>query len=367
MFNLQFIEKDGKEYVITNDTVYLVVDDYRGVREKFWIVEVDRNGQIKENGKSKLFKYNRNEVSCENWGEIFANAVANEIGVDCVKYEQANLYSKNGELITTGVICDSYKENMNSLEYSGFSIQSRVANHLFDNFNGQTISNINTVVGFTECISDIFDGVLSEEEIQSIKNELTKQAIFDFVLAQTDRHWFNTTFLIDDVDGNLQVSKASAYDNGCCAYLKRKESSIEGMSKEIGKAGKDSPYLTNKLEQYCPMFGFSTSTVELDQKNLSKLIIPDAEKGREIFLTEICNEIATNPEIAIFFKSLVTRIQSKNFIPKILGKLAERGEEPPIYVTKMVKDVMEHQVDVINDFLHIMLNQLNDNEMKIGE
>ena len=62
------IENIGKHHRIRfQNKIFDALDDARGVREKFWIVDNNCSQQT-TNGSKMLFKFNRNNVSCENWG-----------------------------------------------------------------------------------------------------------------------------------------------------------------------------------------------------------------------------------------------------------------------------------------------------------
>ena len=147
------------------------------------------------------------------------------------------------------------------------------------------------------------------------------------------------------------------------------------MSREIGKLGKDSPYLAEKLNSYCPMFGINTSLVEINKaKNppghFEKIKVVNPKQSREIFLDEVVNEILYNPEIASFYaylKSAIRRTGEKGVdIEDIAKQIRRAGDDVPSCVEKMIGDVFYHQFDVLNDRVTKKLKEIKDQEKELG-
>ena len=192
-------------------------------------------------------------MSCENWGEVYASRIAKAIGVPCVEYYMAT-YEENGK-VAKGVMCGSYKKNEAEIEATAYDVQT---------MQTEDVQNINTVEGLMRNLMLIVPENEDKKFYYSyLRNSLIKQCIFDFLLAQTDRHWFNTTFLLYVENGIFNIRKAECYDNGCIAFLKRKYSAIEGISREIKVQGKNSQRLHDLLKDYVPMMGIKTATTEL--------------------------------------------------------------------------------------------------------
>lgn len=367
MAKIQYEIVDNEKCANLHGRTYSIIDESRGVREKFWLKRFGKHSYYEPPMLSRiLFKYNRNDVSCEDWGEVFFSKICNRVGVKCVPYFIAQLYSEDDNFIADGVMCGSYKKTNDETEYSIYDLQMKhnlgIPEYKED--------GMNTVDGAIECIYEQFND-LPENEITILRNDLIKQAIMDFLLCQTDRHWLNTTVLLYESLGTPHIRKSDCYDNGCIAMLKRKQSAIEGMSREIGKAGKDSPYLKEKLESYCPMFGISTSLVELNpEKDFSnrneKIRVKNPKESRETFLEEVSYEILTNPEIAVFFNhinNLMTEKHSKGLdIHNIALEIRRSGDEPPQCVEKMIQDILGHQFDILNEKVHRNLKILKEQD-----
>lgn len=331
---------------------YSIVEESRGVREKFWMKRTGKHLYYESPIHSRiLFKFNRNDVSCEDWGEIYFSKLCNNMGIPCVTYTLAQAYDENDNFLGNGVMCGSYKRSVSESEFSVYDLQmGNDGTHL--NCNAD---KINTVDGIIEGVRNNFDNLL-ENDIVTLRNELIIQAIMDFLCCQSDRHWLNTTILVYGSPQKTYIRKAPCYDNGCIAMLKRKQSAIEGMSKEIGKKGKDSEFLAAQLSKFCPMFGIKTSLVELKpEKNgfnrNERVKIKSPKASREIFLDEIADEILTNPPIAIFFSDLRRLIEKQGIdglgFQKIHNGLEAEGNPPPECIEKMIRDVFGHQFDVL--------------------
>ena len=363
---------DDEICIRLHDRIYSMEEDVRGIREKFWLV---RTGGVRPKYNEPLrsinilFKFNRNHVSCEDWGEVYASAIAKKMNIPCVDYFSTELYDENEKLLGNGVLCGSYKKHTKEAEYTGFELQNLHHGLVYDQCVGQKIGDLNTVDGFMAAIRDVFGDKADEDDLKIIRNDLIKQAIFDYLLAQTDRHWLNTTFLATDIGGTFSIRKADCYDNGCIALLKRKVTAIEGMSKEIGKLGKDSPYLKERLREYCPMFGIKSSTVVIDDRtgkgNLERLKVVEPEASRNKFLDEVTDEILMNPEIAIFFKNL-ENMQEQGIVESVTQSLYAAGDNPPTCVAKMIRDVVGCQFDTLKDRVHTKLRKYKQESEREG-
>lgn len=185
MVKLKEEEIDGEKFVSLGSRSYKFVEESRGIREKFWLVQA-KSKYFKEPMIYRyiLFKYNRNDVSCENWGEVYASRIAKQIGVPCVEYHLAT-YSANGKE-SKGVMCGTYKKNEEEVEATAYDAQT---------MRDEKPKNINTVDNILENLMLIIPEFKDREFYYSyLRNALIKQCIFDFLLAQTDRHWFKLRF-----------------------------------------------------------------------------------------------------------------------------------------------------------------------------
>ena len=352
VIKLKLERHDQEKFVSLNSKMYEFVEEPRGVREKFWLIQAkSKFFRVNLKDSNILFKYNRNDVSCENWGEVISSKVAKQIGMPCVDYFLAE-YEHDGET-DLGVICGTYKKNENEIEMSAHDVQIMYSDY---------VENINTVDDIIEKLMTIVpENKDASFYHKQIRNAMIKQIIFDFILAQTDRHWFNTTFLVYTRDDVFNIRMAESYDNGCIAFLKRKISAIEGISREILKQGKKSVRLHDLLDDYVPMMGITTPTVQLNKSKgddeLKKLKV--VKSRREVFLDELTKEILNNPDIAVFYNNLKYHLN----IDDIASYMAHDKMPIPNPVVDMVKIVSNYQISVLDELLHEKINRINAEEI----
>lgn len=347
MIKLNCEEIDGDKYVILGKRAYKFVEEYRGIREKFWLIQSKSPyGHEPLKNRNILFKYNRNDVSCENWGEIYASKIAQQIGVPCVEYHLAS-YEENGK-VAKGVMCGTYKKNELEVEATAYDVQI---------MQSEEVKNINTVEDIMENLMLLVPNDDKNFYYSYIRNSLIKQCIFDFLLAQTDRHWFNTTFLMYTKDNVFNLRKAECYDNGCIAFLKRKYSAIEGISKEIKVQGKNSQRLHDLLKDYVPMMGIKTPTTELAHQceSIAQDKLRVIKDRREVFLDELTEEIIRNPEIAKFFIDLKENLN----LQLINQKIEREAEKPPQAVSDMVELVVGYQYELLHELIDEKIQMIN--------
>lgn len=346
MVKLKEEEINGEKFVNLGSRSYKFVEETRGIREKFWLV-LAKSKYFKDplHYRYILFKYNRNDVSCENWGEVYASRIAKQIGVPCVEYHLAS-YEKDGKEFA-GVMCGTYKKNENEVEATAYDVQTML---------DEKPKKINTIDNIVENLMLLVPSYKDREFYYTyIRNALIKQAVLDFLLAQTDRHWFNTTFLMYATDDVFNLRKAECYDNGCICFLKRKFAAIEGISREIKVQGKNSQRLHDLLKDYVPMMGIKTPTVKINTDKFKeedkKLKV--IKSTRDVFLDELVNEILNNDEIAIFYQHIKTNLNLSQ-----INELLEREKTPPPKpVADMVESVIGYQFNLINTLIDEKIKQ----------
>ena len=249
MIELKEIEIDGKKYIEIQDRVYSIRVNPIGVREKFWMVRRGGSSIVESPIVTDiLFKYNRNDVSCEDEGEVIACRVMRAVGLKAVEYYLAkNKTLDNNEI--KGVLCGSFKKKLSEIETSAYTLQTSYTQFSFDEKTGVANKSINTVDGIIEDLEYVLDeSEFARLFVTQIRDELLKQCLMDFLLAQTDRHWLNTSFLEYFVDGKYAVKKAKCYDNGCIAYLKRKRKAIVTITNQVKGDYINSPRMKELLE-----------------------------------------------------------------------------------------------------------------------
>jgi len=362
--DVHIVEENDKKYAVLHHRYYDVKEEHRGKKPKIWLVMNDSDlTSTPINLRHILCKLGRTNLSCDNWGEIFACNIAKQMGVNAVDYYLVD-YEENGEM-HNGVMCGSYFVNDDQYEMSVHDLQSIYTNLHIDPETLETDKPINTVYSILKDLEEIIDfpEPRKSKVLKSLKRQLLEQCLFDYLLCQSDRHWLNTTFLIFEKDGEVYITKAACYDNGNIAFLQRKLVSLQGISKEIGKDPIHSPLLQQKMDKYVPMMGVKTSTVKLEPTSdgqIGSKMRGDISKKDE-FIDEITEEILHDPDLAALF----TKFKYDFSMGKVLKDIERGGDNPPPELVKLVNDVIMYQINSLDTVLNAKLEKIHEEERKM--
>lgn len=359
MVEIYEIEMDGKEYYQIVDRVYSRKENPVGVRDKFWIVR--RGGNVIEEDPlvtDILFKYNRNNVSCEDNGEIISSRFYRRAGLKAVEYHFARFHKRDGTFVD-GVVCGSFKKHRSEIETSAYTLQTSYTEFDFDKETGVANKQINTVEGIMKDLNSLAsDNAFFKQMLPSIEFNLYKQALLDFTFGQTDRHWLNTAFLEYFAHGEYLIKNAKCYDNGCIACLKRKRQALVTIMNQVKGDYLESPRMKELMDNYCPMFGIKTSTVVIDIDrynkvgNPQKLKVKDPKKSKEIFLEELADKILTNVDMVWFYKDVLKTLnydeKTKSVdLSYMFEEIAIADKKIDPVVQEMVTAVVTYQIGEI--------------------
>lgn len=366
MIYLKAIEDDDtkQKHVILHDRYYDVEEEHRGKKRKFWLeMKPSSTDFTPINMRKMLCKLGRNDVSCDNWGEIISSKIGKQMGVDIIDYYLVEYEEDNK--IYNGVLCGSYFVSEQQYEMSVKDLQTIYTSLYIDYNTLETNKPVNTVYSILDDLSRIIDfpDERKESVLKNLKKELLTQCLFDYILGQTDRHWLNTTFLVYEKNGDIHISKANCYDNGNIAFLQRKLVSLQGISKEIGKDPLNSPLLKKKMDSYIPMMGVKTSTVKLattSDGQIGAKMLGDIS-ARDNFIDEITDEILVDPDLSVLFCNF-----KNNFsMEKVIKSIKNEGYEPPTEIIKLVNDVITYQVDSLDKVLHSKLDMIHRGDREV--
>lgn len=381
MIEIKELEIDGKLRVELQGRLYSVRDNPIGVREKFWIVRRGGNVIVESpQVTDMLFKYNRSSVSCENLGEVLACNIFQVVGLPTVDYFLAKTTKLDGTEVD-GVLCGSFKASNREIETSVFTVQTVYTDMEFDKETGEVINKeINTVNSIMNDLSATFPGENNGSFFfPYIKNSLIEQALMDFITAQTDRHWLNTTFLENYKDVHHVIRKSRCYDNGCIAFLKRKQEAVRTIVGEIKGDYLNSPRMKLMMDKYCPMFGIKTSTVKIDTRaykkynSIERLTLKDNIKNvKNKFIDELTDEIIYNPEISMFYKNMLYSLKYNEStgdidLSPVVNELKLRGDTLPYEILEMTKGVMIYQINELEKTLDKKMEDIRKNRKEEAE
>lgn len=361
--HIKVINEDNKKHAVLHDRLYDVKVESRGRKPKIWLVmDKSKNEHTPIKNRQMLCKLGRTNSSCDNWGEVFASHIGKQMGVDIVDYYMVD-YEENKKHYN-GVLCGSYFLADQQYEMSVKDLQTIYTPLKIDEKTLKTSKPINTVYSIMSDLDKIIDFPPEKKEfvMKSLKKKLLIQCLFDYILAQTDRHWLNTTFLIYDKNGSININKADCYDSGNIAFLQRKLVSLMGISREIGKDPLNSPLLKQKMEGYLPMMGIKTSTVNLTPASNGEVgnkMKVDISK-KPAFINELTDEILHNPNLADFF----IRFKNNFSMDKVLSAIKKEGDEPPQELVKLINDVISYQINDIDKVLKSKLKKIHEEDME---
>lgn len=372
MVEVKEVEFDGKVRIEIGDRLYSKKINPVGVRKKFWAVRRGNNPLIQEPPKitDLLFKFNRCAITNEDYGEIIASKFQRLCGLKSVEYITCKVTDINGE-DHYGVMCGSYKKDNREIGTSGYRLQTQYTDFDFDKITGKPSKPINTVYSFLRDLDILLeDHPYKNDFLEDIKKGLLMQALLDFILAQSDRHWLNTEFIENFNNGTYSVRKAHTYDSGCIAYLKRKREAIKTYASMIKKDYLNAPIMHTLMEKYCPMFGIKTCLVKIDVKKaekyceVEKINVDATKENRQAFLNELTDEILNNPDLAYFYIKLKEQFnydrKTKFLDLSMLFEVLKRnGEEIPEEIKEIVTAVVNYQVNEIEEALTKKIYKVN--------
>lgn len=117
------------------------------------------------------------------------------------------------------------------------------------------------------------------------------------------------------------------------------------------------------------MMGIKTSLVTIDSNvrkgSLEKIKMVDPKNDKNVFVYELALAIVNNPEIAPFYKRMESMVRSGKLMDKVKEDLRAAGDKPPAYITKMVGDVMGHQVDQLNMEIRKIIDKINSSDKEM--
>lgn len=178
------------------------------------------------NGKRILLKGGSNPFRQEPYNEVVACKIAKTLGIDCIDYSIVNIdgypYSecedfvdKNTDLITAHQISKILKKENHDSAYSHFL---RCCFHY---------------------------------RIKDIVEHLSKMIVFDFIIANEDRH-FNNFGFVRDINNLKDIKFAPLFDNGSSFGFDKIDEDIDAFNNIISK-----PFYSEPLKQLTLVASYS--------------------------------------------------------------------------------------------------------------
>lgn len=286
--------------------------DARGARPKFWF---SFNDDIESgNFEQWLFKNtNRSETTVESSktfediGEVIFYKICKKLGVDCVEYKLAT--HQNEDKSVEGVICKNYNPD-DCVELAGYSILEAYRRFIYDNFNGLDVPNDNTLENYKKSLNCIMlnhtqfekdQGINILVNIRKLYNQMAKMMILDYICCQSDRNWYNLSFLIDSKTRELRM--APLFDNGNIFSWNFRKSVIEHQNIVLSKDPTYERYLELYQSKSIAM-GIKTPVSHRDMKNPTKSNnLKFKDIPMDLLENELASVIANDKELQQFLQN----------------------------------------------------------------
>ncbi len=314
--------------------------DNRGSRDKMWFSFYE-----KPNVRWLFKKTNRDSTgqtkTYEDIGEVVFSQLCKVINVPCVEYVPAVCRTENNDY--EGVMSKNYNPNK-YVEVSGYSLLDFLKNFVYDNFNGRVFSADNTLDNYEKaliCFSSLTNGI--KMDIDGIMLQLKKMCILDYLTAQSDRNWYNISFLYDEKSGKFVMTPL--FDNGDIFCWNHKESVIKHQYEVLHNKNKIS-YLNDLLLSKSVALGVHTPTSIIDITNPKRTIKFSLTKDfMETIADEIIDMIVQSKELQEF---LFNNFNQEN---DVLAKAFENTEKKYGEVPQLLKEQSSLMFKLRSQFL----------------
>lgn len=318
---------DGQEMSLSADT--------RGKRAKFWI----ESGKT-ERKRDYLVKFSRNEVSCENFGEILFSRLCQQVGLDCVDYHLVTV--EEGQEQSQGVISENYNASINDFEVSAYTLAEAYKNFSYDNFAGLEIESKHTIDFYIEALKVVTK--CSDSVLEKLRNDLLKLSLLDYLTMQSDRHWFNISFSLNSLIGDDSLKLTKIYDSGNCFLLNRGRRTISEYAKQFARSRNLDKLIFDYTVTKQPMLGLSTDLTQLETSikddntaGSQKMISRCDVKSLEIFERELAEEIVRNAELGNFFALAIDKLS----VEEAVKDIRESEGDCPDYVEQVATSILD--------------------------
>lgn len=312
-----------------------ILEDGRGKRAKFWIITPTKD--------KYLLKYNDNDVNTlENAGQFIMDGIFDQLSQNHAKYLVVD-FEKDG-VKYDAILSKNFKLN-DFRELSGFTINNKLANYLYDNENGYNINFHHTVDYYCK----VFQLLYSKNpiDLSGIRFELLKYCLLQYVFAMSDLHYYNLSFMFDEKLGHKSLSVTPFYDCGNICGLNLSQAKVKSNYENFLKTGKIDFLLERKLlEDKMPLFGLKSEMSKFQVSQSGKILCrplgenfsgeQKIEFNKNIIKTlrdELAVEIVRNEQLHNFYQ----KIKNIDF-DKILNDYNQIKEGTiPLYCMEVVK------------------------------
>lgn len=341
----------GKEYFCVTDEeeCYYIKPDVRGKKSKFWIL--DKDGQ-----KRYLLKYeSRENESLENVGQFIMCGVLDQLGVPYAEYLVVD-FTKDGTK-HDAIMSKSYKEYSDEVEISGFVLNSKNRDRLYDNAEGIIAEHHHNVDFYIETMKLLYGK--KNVDFEQIRTTLVKYALLQYVYVMSDLHFYNLSFSYRESQGHNSLKVNPFYDCGNICTLNLSTRKVKNNAEQFKKTGKKKAFVENLIYKKMPMFGISSDLCSIFREGRGDMLIcrpicdeyvdkekiPVAKECLERLRRELAVEIIENDEIERFYNMIRYGVDLDK-VAKDYNEIAE-GTIPD-YCLDLVKGISEVNIEELD-------------------
>ena len=340
--NSDFIEGDIRFCIVDGKECYFIKQDTRGKKSKFWIQ--DNSGRNRY-----LLKYeSRKNESLENVGQFLMCGVLDQLDVPYAEYLVVD-FLKDGKSYDA-IMSKNYREKADEVEISGFVLNSKNRDRLYDNAEGVIADHHHNVDFYMETMKLLYSK--NEVDFDQIRNQLVKYALLQYVYVMSDLHFYNLSFSYREKYGHRSLKVNPFYDCGNICTLNLSTRKVKNNAEQFRRTGKKKAFVENLIYKKMPMFGIKSDLCKIFREPRGEMLIcrpicdeyvdkekiPVAKECLERLRHELACEIIENPEIEKFYNMIRYKVDLDAVAKKYNG-IAE-GTIPD-YCLELVKGISE--------------------------
>ena len=325
---------DGECYYIKTDT--------RGKKSKFWILDKNAN-------KRYLLKYeSRENESLENVGQFIMCGILDQLEIPYAEYLVVDYYDDGVK--RDAIMSKNYRENKDDVEISGFVLNSKNRDRLYDNAEGMIAERHHNVDFYIDTLKYLYSK--NEVDFDQIRTTLVKYALLQYVYVMSDLHFYNLSFSYSESKGHKSLKVNPFYDCGNICTLNLSTRKVKNNAEQFKKTGKKKAFVENLIYKKMPMFGIKSDICSIFREPRGEMLIcrptcdeyvdkdkiPVAKECLERLRHELAVEIVENDEIERFYN----RVRYNLNLDKVAEEYNSIAKDTiPEYCMDLVKGISE--------------------------
>lgn len=284
--------------------------DSRGKKSKFWICN-------EKNMQAYLLKYSDQRIRTEeDAGQFLMCGILDQLKLPYAKYLVADFECDGVKY--DAIISKNYKENENIFEMSGYAVNQKYKDTMYDNNFGEKINDKNNVEDYAKMIQFMYKK--NSIDFDQLRTNMLKYCLLQYVYDMSDLHYYNISFSYDKSIGHDTFRLNPFYDCGNIGFLNFSDKKIKHNAEQYAKCrDKNSrmKFIKNLMLSNMPMLGVKTDISYIYktesqsftcrpncEKCKGESMIKQAETDLATLQNELADEIIANPQLFEFYESV---------------------------------------------------------------